>query len=299
MGDAAEDLITGNGNRDPHEYIERKKRKMAKTKTRKPERGGSGLSVRTFGGLNEDNYTAGSGFGDRLKFEKQGKSYPVQFVAGIDDDTQFIEFWQHQFRDGKGWNYVPCLEEDCPLCQDEDEEVRKRRYRFVTNIWSIKDKKMMILEGPKDLSSRIARRWESVKTAKKSKKGKDKGDVRPFTERVYGLIQNNTSPVTYDVETRDEEPVKINMKDCYDLQKYIDSAAQRFYQGKPTASKKSNKKKGKSALDAEETQEDSYSESDLKSMSDKKLAKAAKSFGIDPTDVPAPKLIKKILKAQK
>lgn len=273
---------------------ERKNRKMAKTKdkTKKPDRGGGGLSVRTFGGLNEDNYTAGTGFGDRLKFEKKGKAYPVQFVAGIDDSSQWIEFWQHQFRDGKSWAYVPCLEDNCPLCADDDDEVKKRRYRFVTNVLDLKDKKMKILEGPKDLSSRIARRWESKKKAKK-KGGK------PFLEQVYGLVQNDTQPVTYDVEVLDDKAVKINLKDCYDLQAYIDSAAQRFFKGKPAASKKSNKKKGKSALDAEETQEDSYSESDLKGMSAKKLAKAAKSFNIDPDGVEPVKLIKKILKAQK
>lgn len=263
---------------------------MAKTKSRKPERGGSGLSVRTFGGLNEENYTAGSGFGDRFKFEKKGKAYPVQFVAGIDDDSQWIEFWQHQFRDNKSWAYVPCLEDDCPLCQDEDEEVRKRRYRFVTNVFDLKEKKMKILEGPKDLSSRIARRWESKKTAKKVKVG--------FTEQVYGLVQNDTQPVSYDVEVLEDTGKKIDPKDCYDLQAYIDSAAQRFYKGKPVASKKSGKK-GKSALDAEPTQEDEYSESDLKGMSAKKLAKVAKTFDIDPDGVEPAKLIKKILKAQK
>jgi hypothetical protein len=278
--------------------LHNRKGKMAKTKTNKPDRGtGGSLAVRTFGGLNADNFTAGVGLGDRLKFEKKGKSYPVQFVADPGDGTQFIEFWQHQFRDGQGWKYVPCLEADCPLCKDEDEEVRKRRYRFVTNLYSMRDKKIVILEGPKDLSSRIFRRWESAHKAAESKK---KGKAKPFTERIYGLTQNDTQPVTYDVEElTDEDSKKLNPKEFHDLQKYIDSAVQRFYQGKPVASKKSNKKKGKSALDADPTQEDSYTEEQLKGLSAKKLAKAAKSFNIDPEGVAPEKLVKKILKAQK
>ncbi len=304
MGDAAEDMLR---NHDEYEATNRKG-KMAKDKTNKPDRGGGGLSVLTFGGLNAENYTAGVGLGDRLKFEKKGKEYPVQFTGEPDNEKLFVEFFQHQFRDKQGWRYVPCLGEDCPLCSDEEEEVRKRRYRFVTNVYSFRDKKVVIWEGPKDAATRIGRRYESVMKAikaagggkkKEGKKGKKGGDVVPFLERVYGITQNDVSPVTYDVAVLEDQPVKIDPKDLHDLHRYINSAAERFYQGKPAASKKSDKKKGKSALDAGPTQEDSFTEEQLKGLSEKKLIKAAKSFEIDTDGVDPAKLIKKILKAQK
>lgn len=258
----------------------------------------SGLSVRTFGGLNEKRYTKGTGGSDRFKFEKSDKPYAAQFCGDISDPKFFLEFDQHQFQD-KGWNYVPCLGEGCPLCEDEDKEVAKKRYRFIASVYSFSDKTLCILEGPKDLSGRIARKW---KAAEKKKKGS-------FTKTVFDLTKVDSQPVGYEVDVNDDRKVvDIDVSKAPSLQEYLDSSARRFFgDGHPADSGK-KKKKGKpkkSALDDEdeETQEDSFDADELEGMSLKDVKAIAKNLEIKLLDKEGEKrdqktLIKLIMKKQ-
>lgn len=271
---------------------------MAKSDKGKKAKGGGGLSVKTFGGLNEKRYTKGQSV-DRVTFKK-GETVTVQFVAPIDDSAQWKEIDQHQFQDD-GWKYVPCLGDDCPLCDDEDRDVSKTSYRFFTNVYDFSQKRFAVLEGPKDLSSRIARKF---KQAEKRKKGK-------FLKTVYDVSKLDQSPVTYEVDIEDDrKPVTVDPKKLIDLDAYIQGQAKRYF-GDDMPSEGSKKKKGgkdkrKSSLDDDEDyiEDEEYDEDDLDDMSDKEIKSIAKGMKIalknPKTDKPRSKetLIKLILKRQ-
>lgn len=250
-----------------------------------------GLTVRTFGGLNKKRYAKKAGGGADRVVLQQGQTGTFQFVADIDDASQWKEIEQHQFQDGGKWNYVPCLGDNCPLCEDDDADVKKSHYRFFTTVWDFKEKKYAVLEGPKDLSGRIAFRRER---AEKTKKGK-------FLKTTWDISKMSTTPVSYDVERGDEEAIKIDPKKLINLDQYIISAAKRYF-GDDLPS---DGGKAKSALDDDEydEDEDEYDADDLEEMSPPEIKRIAKSLGVKLTDKDGNKrskraLIKLILKKQ-
>jgi hypothetical protein len=267
-----------------------------KGKSKEKSKGGGGLSVKTFGGLNAKRYTKGTGV-PRVKFNK-GETVTVQFEADIDDETGWIEINQHQFQDD-GWKYVPCLGDDCPLCEDESNDVRKVHYRFFTNVYNFGTKQIEVLEGPKDLSGRIA--GKAKRMAKKPGK---------FLKTVFDVSKLDQSPVTYEVDIEDDhKPVKIDEKKLIDLHAHVLDQAKRYFgddmptEGSSSSSKKSKNKK--SSLDDDDYEEDEeYDEDDLEEMSDKEVKSIAKGMKIalknPKTDKPRSKekLIQLILKKQ-
>lgn len=252
----------------------------------------SGLSVRTFGGLNKKNYTKKGGFGDFVKMD-QGDTVLVQFVANIDDDEWWKEIEQHVFKEKGKWQYVPCLGDNCPLCEDDDPDVAKTSYRFFTVVYDFGEKRLAILEGPKDLSGRIAFRYEKKK--------------KSFLTRTWDISKLKTQPVSYDVESADKKAKEIDEEKlkAFDLDKMIQSKAERYF-GEDIASggKKKNKK---SALDDDDEDEyesdDEYDEDELLDMEASEIRKIAKDLGIKRTDKEGEArskktLIKLILKKQ-
>lgn len=275
---------------------------MAKTKDKsKGSKGGAsgGLTVQSFGGLNAKRYTKGTGGVDRVNFKK-GETVTVQFVADTDDTKQWKEINQHQFNDN-GWKYVPCLGKNCPLCEDEDNDVRKINYRFFTNVYDFGQKKFAVLEGPKDLSGRIA--GKAKRMAKKPGK---------FLKTIFDISKLDQSPVTYEVDIEDDhKPVKVDEKKLVDLDAYIIDQAKRYFgDDLPTdggGKKKKGKDNRKSSLDDddEDYQEDEvYDEDDLEEMSSKEIKSIAKGLKIalknPKNDKPRSQetLIKLILKKQ-
>lgn len=261
-----------------------------KEKSKKGGKSSGGLSVQSFGGLSKKRYTKGQGV-PRITL-KQGDTRTVQFAAPISDEDQWKEIEQHQFQDNGKWNYVPCLGKNCPLCEDEDNEVRKTHYRFFTNAYDFKEKQWAVLEGPKDLSGRIARKFERL----------EKKKVGSFLKRTFDISKMATTPVSYDVEMGDDDPVKLDPKKLVDLKAYLhDQAVRYFGEDMPTS-----KSKGKSALDDDDddADEDEYDEDDLEEMSPKEVKAVAKGLGIKlinpKTDEKRSKatLIKLILKKQ-
>ena len=259
---------------------------MAKKKSKSE---GGGLSVRTFGGLNKSRYTKGTG-GDRVIL-KQGDTVSVQFLAPIDDASQWKEINQHVFQEGKRWNYVPCLGDDCPLCDDEDSDVRKTSYRFFTNVFNFKTKKIEILEGPKDLSGRIAYKYEKNK--------------KRFTQRVFEISKLATTPVSYDVDLDEERRAKssIDTAKAIDLDEYLNSQAVRYFGDDMPAPGKKSKGKKRTALDDDDVIEDEYDEDELEEMEWSDLKQVATSLGIKLKDKEGnkrkrPTLIKLIIKKQ-
>ena len=85
---------------------------MAK-KTDKKKGSKKGLSVKTYSGLNKKRYEQKGGGGNRVIL-KPGETVALQFLHEPDS---FVEFDMHRFKEGGNWSYVPCLGDDCPLCE--------------------------------------------------------------------------------------------------------------------------------------------------------------------------------------
>jgi hypothetical protein len=184
-----------------------KKVSTSKPATRK------GLTVKTFKGLSKKRMEskASKNFGKRLNI-KQGDTIPVQFLQLPDD---FLEYEMHSFQEGGRWVYVPCIGDDCPLCADESQQLSKTSYRFSCNVYNLKEKKVQILEGPKDLASRIFYRYE-------------RGSAK-FLKRTFEITKFPTQPVSYDVAIADEPTVKTAGLKLLDLDEYIVEEAKRYY----------------------------------------------------------------------
>lgn len=232
-----------------------------------------GITAKSFSGLNKKRMqkTSSANFGKRIMLQK-GDTLPVQFLQ-LPEDMK--EFDVHTFREDGKWYFIPCLGDSCPLCEDEDAERRKVSYRFVCNVYNLKDRKVQLLEGPKDLASRISYRYER-------KPGL-------FLKRTFDITKFNTSPVTYDVAVGEDDIVKVTDLKLEDLQAYIDEEAKRFY-GEEMPS-------GKSSLDAKDDDDDidenddgiegegSALQEELELLSDKKLIKRAIANGSKKADL--------------
>lgn len=244
---------------------------LTKDKKKKGKSKSSGLSVRTFGGLNKSNYTKKGNFGDFVKMDV-GDTVLVQFVANIDDDQWWKEIEQHVFKEKGKWQYVPCLGDNCPLCQDDDPEVAKTSYRFFTVVYDFAEKRLAILEGPKDLSGRIAFRYEKKR--------------KSFLSRTWDVSKLKTTPVSYDVESADKKAKEIDEEKLatFDLDKMLHAKAVRYFGEDLDAAKKGSKKSALDDDDDEDAIDDEYDQDDLEEMSMKELKRVAKALGIKTVD---------------
>lgn len=188
---------------------------------RRPSTSGKtgGLSTKAFGGLNKKNYESKAGtFGQKIRFE-EGKRVTVQFAGDPSDEDCFKEFYQHSWKEGNKWNFVPCTDDECPLCEEEDGEIRKKGYRFIAKVWSHSEKKMQILEGPKDLAGRIVYQWERNKSKFKSK--------------VWDVLPMATTPRTYQVDFNEDVIAKRTLvddeKNPIDLDEYLETSLKAYY----------------------------------------------------------------------
>jgi len=150
-------------------------------------------------------------FGKRVNL-KQGDTIPVQFLQLPDE---FIEYEMHSFQENGRWTYVPCVGDNCPMCADESQAISRTSYRFAANVFNLKEKKVQILEGPKDLASRIFYRYE-------------RGEAK-FLKRTFEITKFPTQPVSYDVSIGEEPAVKTTSLTLHDLDDYIVEEAKRYY----------------------------------------------------------------------
>jgi hypothetical protein len=232
-----------------------------------PAATGKGLTPKSFGGLSKSRSASGGSSFPRVKFTDKDSSFSLQFFGNIEDESAFKEFEQHQWRE-KYWNYVACLGDNCPLCDDEDEDVSKQHYRFVAVVYNHDAKQVQILEGPGTLAQRIIM----------------KAEKRPesFVKRVWDITRLDTTPTSYDVDQSDERPVNLRSKAALDLQAYIDESASRYF-GKNAVSSGSKKKSKRSALDDDDDYEDddeTYTKADLMDMSARELKEVAQSLKV-------------------
>lgn len=193
----------------------------------------SRLSAQLSTGLSKSRMKSGGGGNNQRVRLDDSKPVILQFVSDPDGDG-FTEFDQHQFQEDGKWKFVPCTGKRCPLCADDD-GTKNRRYRFVAQVYNLKEKKMQVLEGPKDLATRIFSKYER----------------RPgvFLKRVFEVTRLPTSPVSYEVDTADEDRINLRTKgEPVELQKYLDGEVARYFGDDEDGS--SRKHSGRSSLDA-------------------------------------------------
>lgn len=250
-----------------------------------------GLTARTYSGLNKDRMKKGTG-GNRCQF-KVGENVTVQF---LDTPAEMVEYDEHVFNDG-GWKYVPCIGKGCPLCEDEDSDVRKIGYKMLANVYNFKTQKVEVLSGPKTLAGRIFSRYDS-----EAKRAKSKGKKNQFLNKTWQIDKLDQVPVSYDIDQGDKDAIQLGSKHKkFDLNEYINGDLQRYYGEDMPKPKKSKR----SALDDDDADDDdAYDRDDLEEMSSKEVKAIAKSLkikAVNPkTEEPRSKsaLIKLILKNQ-
>lgn len=172
-----------------------------------------GLTPKMFTGLNKKRFekTGGGNFGKRLRIDKN-KTIPIQF---LESPTDFCEYEIHVFQDDGRWEFIPCAGDSCPLCSDEDELRSRTSYRFCCNIYNLKDRKVQIMEGPKDLASRIFYRYER------------KPDT--FLKRTYEVTKFAGTPITYDFQVGEDAPVKTGSLTKHDLNEFLIEEMKRYF----------------------------------------------------------------------
>lgn len=186
-------------------------------RTKRKASASKGFSVKTFQGLNKTRMEKKSNANAGIRVAiKQGETVPVQFLTKPDE---FTEFNQHSWKDGDRWYFVPCAGEGCPICQDEDRQRAKQSYRFAAVVYNLRDKKVQVLEGPKDLAGRIFYRYERKPSM--------------FLKRTYDVTKFPTTPVTYDFAIGEDDLVALSTIKAkgklVDIDAYLEGELKSFY----------------------------------------------------------------------
>lgn len=186
--------------------------KKKRTSGRKRVTRTKGLTPQLFSGLSKKRMKKSTGTGVAAII-KTGSTIPVQFLQKVED---FVEYDNHNWREGKDWIYVPCAGDKCPLCDDESDEISKKTYRFATNVYNLEARKVQVLEGPKTLARLIYHRYDR--------------NPAQFQKRVYEVTKLATQPISYIVDRAEEErTVATKGLKLHDLEEYVLKNMQRYY----------------------------------------------------------------------
>lgn len=181
------------------------------TNTRRAKPSGSkGLTVKTFKGLNKKRMASKGNGGNSVRY-KQGETVVIQFLT---EPEGFREFEQHVWQDGT-WNYVPCTGDDCPLCDNESRDISKTGYRFSAVVYNHGEKRVQVLDGPKDLATRVFAKYERKPAL--------------FRKRVWDVSKLATTPVSYSVDEAEQAPVNPRNLELIDLEEHLESELKRYY----------------------------------------------------------------------
>lgn len=178
----------------------------AKAKTSK------GLQVKTFKGLNKKKIEQKGGSSGKRLVLKPSQTVVVQFLANPED---FVEFERHSFQEDGRWQFVPCAGESCPLCIDDDSERSRTGYQFLAPVYNLKDKKVQILEGGKDIAGRIFHRYER--------------SPKKFLKRTFEITRFDTKPVSYDVQVGEDDPVQTSKLKPLSEEEYLLDELKRYF----------------------------------------------------------------------
>lgn len=162
-------------------------------------------------GMKKKELERSGNFGETV-YIKKGDTVPVQFYHSPDD---FVTFKEHQWQEDHKWYFVPCLGEECPLCEDESDDRSRTGYQFAAQVYNIKEKKPQILKGGKDLGGRVYFRFER--------------NTKTFTKRVLEITKFATQPISFEVSPGDDKPIDLTKVPPIDLEEWLNSQIQAYY----------------------------------------------------------------------
>lgn len=182
-----------------------------RSRTTKPA-ASKGIQPKLFKGLNKKRMDASRGnFGVRVVL-KDGQTVPVQFLQ---DPTEFTEFYVHAFQEEGRWVFVPCVGDNCPLCQDDDEKVRRTSYRFLATVYNLEQKKVQLLENSGQLAQAIMYRYQRKPSA--------------FLKRTFEITRFPTTPVSHQFELGEEPTVNTSRMKLLSHEEYLADQLKRYY----------------------------------------------------------------------
>lgn len=215
------------------------------TKTKKKKRDEDSILVPTTGGLKKKSFKR-RGEDNRTRI-KEGETIPVQFSCMPTNKKLFKEFRAHSWREGKNkFSWVPCLGEDiCPLCDDDDPDISKDSYAFITPIYNFKTKKYEILRGGANMAGKISIRFEKLKKVGKEKR---------WLTKAWDIMAIPAAFTDYDVSQSDTKKViELDESKLLDLDKWLlDRLHEHYGDELPSAS----------SLDDDEDEDDEDDEDD-------------------------------------
>lgn len=162
-------------------------------------------------GMNKKDLAQGAGFGDTA-YIKKGDTIPVQFFQ---DPDSFLVYREHQWEEDRKWFFVPCIGDGCVLCDDESNDKAKTSYQWAAQVYNLKEKKVQVLKGGKDLGNRIMFRYERKPTM--------------FVKRVLEITKFATSPITHQVDVGEDKPLDLSKKKPIDLEEWRQKQLKAYY----------------------------------------------------------------------
>jgi hypothetical protein len=258
---------------------------MARTKKKRV------LSPKVGTGLSKAFLTSNSPTTNRIVFDKEDPTVSVQFFV---TPNRFKEYKNHNFSEDGQWQYVPCAGEGCPCCEHEDDEIRKKGDRFITNVYDVRNKQVRFLDGPKTMGTMIHYRW--LKRGAKAKAN--------FLKTVFDITKYPTSPVTYGIDRSDEDPVLLTKKKQGDeieelRRKMIAYYGDRMEVGPDTLSDDDELEDEDLEEDEDEDEEEEiYTATELQKMKIAELKAICKELKIKPIPTGKDSLMDAIIEAQ-
>jgi len=182
------------------------------------------LAIPMGGGLNEKalkKRQAKAGGSLKLKLE-EGKTKTIQFCFLPTDKDGFKEIEIHQWKeDRKTYHTVPCLGEDiCPLCDDDDDDISKTRFQFVTCVYDFKEKQYRIFQAGTLAAGVIALRFKKFKKADTPKK---------FLKRAWDITRIPGEFKAPDIVLSDRDAKKLDTEKFIDPAKWIEDQVRAYY----------------------------------------------------------------------
>lgn len=151
---------------------------------------------------------ASQGQGTWIRTVPKDDELTVRFLT---EPHQWFSYREHFRQDVK---FFPCVERNCPGCEDPDEGIRRRSRRFLASALDVEQGVVVPLKLPLDLANRLFARYERYDT---------------LTDRDYVLMRAGQGlNTTYDLDTLEPKPVDTSRYDLVDakallIQQYEDA----------------------------------------------------------------------------
>lgn len=151
---------------------------------------------------------ASSGGGTWIRTVPKDDELTVRFLT---EPEEWFFYREHFRQDVK---FFPCVDRNCPGCNDSDDQITRRSRRFLANALDVEQGVVVPLKLPLDLANRLFSRYERYGT---------------LTDRDYILMRAGQGlNTTYDLDTMEPKEVDISRYELIDckallVQQYEDA----------------------------------------------------------------------------